>query len=106
MYEAWFLAALASKNFRDGLGSRGYSLTQRSLPRGTDVEALHDCKDRVARVIGVHRYHPRIHQPELSEHLPFTHGMTRRSRSFRKLVKELESLLILARQSRKALPDT
>lgn len=99
-YEAWFLAAFPSSRFRDGLAGRTFTLSRRSLPRGIDVEAIADCKSYVAGLIGVKKYEPTIHQPKLTEILPFTVGMTRRSRSFRKLLKELGKLLARARRRR------
>jgi len=99
-YEAWFLAAFASSRFRDGLTELGFTLNRRSLPRGTRVEEIADCKKHVAGLIGLKKYEETIHQAQLTEILPFTRGMTRRSRSFRKLLKELHSLLVQARKRR------
>jgi hypothetical protein len=97
-FEAWFLAAFPGSRFRDGLSAQGFILTRRSLPRGTEVEAIADCKAYVARLIGLKKYEPTIHQPKLTKLLPFTAEMTRRSRSFRKLLKELGALLAQARR--------
>jgi hypothetical protein len=103
-YEAWFLAAFPSTRFRQALtvlGKKlGFRLTRQSLPRGMDVEAIADCKKEVAKLLGLKKYKERIHQPALTEVLPFTPGMARRSRSFRKLLKELDDLLIRARRRR------
>ncbi len=99
-YEAWFLAAFASAKFRRPLMIQGFRLERQSLPRGMDVEAVANCKDRIAGLIGLGKYEERIHQPALTRLLPFTPGMTRRSRSFRKLLKELHELLTQARRRR------
>ncbi len=98
-YEAWFLAAFASAKFRRALEKQGFRLRQRSLPRGIDVEAIADCKARIETLIDV-RYKPAKHQPALTRILPFTPGMVQRSRSFRKLLKELHELLMMARRRR------
>src|SRR5262245_29469334 len=81
---------------------QGFRLTQQSLPRGMEVEAVADCKARIARLIGLRKYVERRHQPALTGILPFTRGMSRRSRSFRKLLKELHGLLVQARRRRAA----
>jgi hypothetical protein len=99
-YEAWFLAAFPSTRFRQALTEERYSLTRQSLPRGTDIEAIADCKSRIADLIGLRKYEERIHQPALTRILPFTPGMAQRSRSFRKLLKELHGLLVQARRRR------
>jgi Domain of unknown function (DUF4276) len=109
-YEAWFLAAFASAKFRRSLEEQGFALRQRSLTRGTDVEAIADCKARIATLVdfsidepAIRRpttYKPTVHQPALTRLLPFTPGMARRSRSFRKLLKELHELLMQARRRR------
>lgn len=103
-YEAWFLAAFASANFRRSLMAQGFQLERRSLPRGMDPEEVADCKGRIAGLIGLKKsgYEPTVHQPALTEILPFTPGMIRRSRSFRKLLKELHELLMMARRRRKS----
>jgi hypothetical protein len=109
-YEAWFLAAFATAKFRQALEEQGYRLRQRSLPRGMDVEAVADCKRRIETLVVFEkggstspqpgRYRETIHQAALTRILPFTRGMARRSRSFRKLVKELDELLMKARRRR------
>jgi hypothetical protein len=98
-YEAWFLAAFASAKFRQSLMEQEFRLERQSLPRGTDVEAIADCKARIAGLIGLGKYE-RVHQPALTQILPFTPRMARRSRSFRKLLKELHGLLMKARRRR------
>jgi len=77
-----------------------FRLERQSLPRGMDVEAIADCKARIAGLIGLGKYEERVHQPILTRLLPFTPGMARRSRSFRKLLKELHELLMQARRRR------
>jgi Domain of unknown function (DUF4276) len=99
-YEAWFLAAFPSSRFREALEKSGYSLTARSLPRRVDVEEIADCKKYVAGLLGLNKYRPTIHQPDLTRILPFTRGMADRSRSFRKLLKALHELLTKARRNR------
>jgi hypothetical protein len=92
-YEAWFLAAFPTFRFRDGLTTLNFTLTRRSLPPRTDVEAIADCKGYVADLIGVKKYEPTIHQPALTEILPFSSGMTRRSPSFGRLLTKLDALM-------------
>jgi hypothetical protein len=96
-YEAWFLAAFASTKFRRALEEQGLRPRRHSLPRGMDVEAITDCKSRIETLVDF-KYKPTKHQPTLTRILPFTTGMTRRSRSFRKLLKELHELLMKARR--------
>ena len=84
---------LPGSQFRAGLTARKYTLTRQSLPPRTDVEAIADCKGYVADLIGVKKYEPTIHQPALTEILPFTPAMTRRSPSFGRLLMELNSLI-------------
>lgn len=99
-YEAWFLAAFPSSRFREALQEKGYTLTSRSLRRNAEIEEIADCKKYVAMLLGLDKYRPTIHQPDLTRILPFTRGMTLRSRSFRKLLKALHELLALARRNR------
>ncbi len=99
-YEAWFLAAFPTDRFRQGLVQQGFRLTRHSLPRGMDVEAIADCKKEVAKLLGLTKYSPTKHQPALTRILPFTRGMSRRSRSFQKLLEELDGLLVQARRRR------
>ena len=102
-YEAWFLAAFPSTRFRRELMELGKKLnlhlTRQSLPRGIDIEGIADCKKYVAGLLGLEKYRPTTHQPDLTRILPFTPGMIGRSRSFRKLLKELDELLIRARRT-------
>ncbi len=109
-YEAWFLAAFASSRFRRALEQRGFRLRRRALPRDLDVEGIADCKGRLDTLIDftvgdaaarqATGYRPTRHQAQLTAILPFSPGMTRRSRSFRKLLKELHQLLKQARRRR------
>ncbi len=99
-YEAWFLAAFPSSRFRAGLTARKYTLTRQSLSPRTDVEAIADCKSYVADLIGVKKYEPTIHQPALTDILPFTSAMIRRSPSFSRLLTELNLLMGQARRRR------
>jgi len=95
-----YLAAFPCSRFRAGLTARKYILTRHSLPPRTDVEAIADCKRYVADLIGVKKYEPTIHQPALTDILPFTSAMTRRSPSFGRLLKELSLLMGQARRRR------
>ncbi|MBM4396618.1 MAG: DUF4276 family protein [Deltaproteobacteria bacterium] len=88
-YEVWFLAAL------DGLKRRGLVPARATLARGTRVEGKG--KALFERLLG-RKYEETIDQPDFSDCLPFTGAMARRSRSFRKLLKELESLTRKARR--------
>jgi hypothetical protein len=99
-YEAWFLAAFPSARFRDELMGLEYTLARQSLPPRTDVEAIADCKSYVAHLIGVKKYEPTIHQPALTEILPFTSAMTHRSPSFGRLLTELTALMGQVRRRR------
>jgi hypothetical protein len=101
-YEAWFLAAFALANFRRSLMDRGFRPERQSLPRGLAIEAVANCKDRIAGLIGLGKYEERVHQPILTRILPFTPAMTRRSRSYRKLLEELHVLLMKARRRRRS----
>jgi hypothetical protein len=100
-YEAWFLAAFPSTRFRQALTILG---KRQSLPRGMEVEEIADCKKEVAKLLGLKKYKETIHQPALTQLLPFTRtamrGITRRSRSFRKLLKDLHELMVQARRRR------
>jgi hypothetical protein len=99
-FEAWFLAAFGSPRFRQGLASANFTLQRHSIPRGFDVESIAGCKARIAEWVGIDRYEPIVHQPMLTRHLPFSPSMGRRSRSFRKLLDELERLTVAARTRR------
>jgi hypothetical protein len=99
-YEAWFVAGFASARFRAELANRGYTLQRQGLPRGTEVEDIADCKKYFAKLIGLKKYEEKVHQFRFTGILPFTRAVTRRSRSFRKLLKELDALLVEARKRR------
>lgn len=99
MYETWFLAALASGAFRQELVQRWNRAPAAEIPDFGEVEMVVDCKGRVStHVLGGIPYEPTIHQVELSSILPFDEATTSRSRSFRKLLKELDQLLQAARR--------
>jgi len=99
-FEAWFLSAFPSPVFRANLEASGYILSRRTLPRGTDVETIANCKAYVARLIGIPKYEPTTHQPALTGILPFTQAMCRRSPSFARLLTELDSLMQRVRRHR------
>jgi hypothetical protein len=97
-FEAWFLAALGLPAFRrKRLIIENQVLTPKSLPLGFDVEGGSGCKGDIADWLGMKFYDPKVHQKDLTAHIPFTPAMLRRSRSFRKLLKELETLTAAAR---------
>lgn len=99
-YEAWFLAAFRLPSFRRKLAAANFALTRLPLPTDLDVESIPGCKSKIAEWIGVDRYDPTDHQARLTEFLPFTAAMRRGSRSFRKLLDELERLTAAARARR------
>jgi Domain of unknown function (DUF4276) len=111
-YEAWFLAAFASRGFRRSLEQRGYYLRQRSLRRGVDVEAVSDCKRQLESLIDFSggestgsraaRYRETTDQKEFTQLLPFRPFMARRSPSFGRLLEQLEELLKQARRRESA----
>jgi hypothetical protein len=100
-YEAWFLAAFPCSRFRNGLEASNFALTRRSLPRGLDVESIADCKSYVARLVGIRKYEPTLHQPAFTNILPFTSGMAKRSPSFGRLIADLEAMMAKTRRSQK-----
>lgn len=89
-YEAWFLAGL-DRLRRVGLIPCG------GVPR--NVESIRDCKGRLQAFLG-RRYEETVDQARLTAGLPFTAAMRRRSRSFGKLLRELEGLAKAARRAR------
>ncbi len=109
-YEAWFLAAFASKVFRDSLMSQRYVLKQNRLPQGLNVEAISGCERRLEELIDFGQgdsagrrtagYKKTKHQAELTSLLPFGRFMTRRSPSFGRLLRVLDVLLSQARRRR------
>jgi Domain of unknown function (DUF4276) len=99
-FEAWFLAAFPSARFRDALTAAHFNLTRKSLPKGFHVEGVRDCKRHIATLLGLAKFEETIHQEAIARLLPFTTAMAGRSRSFRKLLSELHSLLIQARKRR------
>jgi len=97
-YEVWFLAALASLRRAAHIPHGGRLSTPLS-----DIETLRDCKKRMAQLLG-RPYEPTMDQPDFTERLPFTPAMTKRSRSYRKLLKALEELTRAARRNRRPPP--
>src|SRR5271157_105578 len=95
-----FLSAFPSPVFRANLEASGYVLSCRTLPRGTDVETVANCKAYVVRLIGIPKYEPTTHQPALTGILPFNQAMCRRSPSFARLLTELDSLMQRVRRHR------
>jgi hypothetical protein len=84
-YEAWFLANVNS--FR----ARGLFSKHTAIPRDLDPESTRDCKGLIAELIGC-RYEETVHQLELTCGLRFSPGAIGRSRSYGKLIRDLERL--------------
>lgn len=99
-YEVWFLAALASGSFRKDLVKLGYKPSVQLRRSKRDIESIRDCKKAISKAIGLTKYEETIHQKELTGILPFTRQQKLQSRSFRKLVEELDRLLVAARVRR------
>jgi hypothetical protein len=91
-YEAWFLAGLKALRRAGKLPPD----TRLSTPLSA-IEDIRDCKKHVTRLLG-RRYEESTDQAELSEALPYTSAMTRRSRSYRKLLDALDALTRAARK--------
>jgi Domain of unknown function (DUF4276) len=85
-YEAWFLAMLPKLRMVGRLNPRAWSSAYPDR-----IEDKRDCKGEVAKLL-VGGYRPTLNQAELSNYLPFTAAMKRRSRSYRKLLDTLERL--------------
>lgn len=98
-YEAWFLVALRSSAFRKGLVDAGLCATSPTA-RVEDAESIADCKKVVAETILGTAYRETVHQQRLTQLLPFSKVVATHSRSFRKLLKELDALLQAARARR------
>lgn len=96
-YEAWFLAAFGLESVQRALAAAKYALTKQPITPDFDVESSPGCKSKIAEWIGVDRYDPTDHQARLTEFLPFTVAMRSRSRSFHKMLDELEKLTAAAR---------
>ena len=92
-YEAWFLAGLQSLRRAGLLPERG------STSDPPDPELVRDCKGSVARLMGC-KYEETVHQLVLTRGLRFSRGACIRSRSYSKLLRDLECL---SRQARKRL---
>jgi hypothetical protein len=95
-YEVWFLAALTRLR-QSGLIPQEARL-EKQLP---DLETIRDCKKPLTALLG-RPYEETTDQPEFTDVLPFTSGMAKRSRSYRKLLKALEELTRAARAHRTA----
>ncbi len=82
-FEAWLVASAESLSGHRGLSS--------GLAAPADPEAVHDAKGWLsARMTAGRVYSPRVDQAALTQALDF--GLAERSRSFRKLLRELERL--------------
>jgi hypothetical protein len=92
-YEAWFLAALPALR-RAGKVPRGAR-----LPALTHIESIRGCKETLRALLGC-PYEEATDQADFTGALPFTAGMTARSRSYGKLMRALEALTRAARASR------
>ncbi len=90
-YEAWFLASLQS--------IRTAGLLPNENGKLDPVEDIRDCKGRVAALMG-QRYEETVHQLQLTHGMSFSKGPRSRSRSFAKLVRDLERLTREARSRR------
>jgi hypothetical protein len=91
-YEAWFLAGLTALR------------RAAKVPPGEDVpkesiERLRDCKKPLRSLLG-RPYEETIDQPDFTEALPFTPGMSKRSPSYGKLMRALAALTRAARARR------
>jgi hypothetical protein len=84
-YEAWSLAQL------DVLKAAGVARTSMELPEGYRIEQAAGYKAKMRQMLG-ERYRPTVHQGMLTRHLVFAGRPAARSRSFRKLIKELQYL--------------
>lgn len=85
-YEAWFLAGAESLAGRRNLNP--------NLTAPANPEDMRDAKGWLGRqMIGSRRYSPARDQPALSKHLDLALAKAR-SRSFRKLWKEVAAILV------------
>ncbi len=88
-YESWLLASIdefrKEKVLRKGAG----------LPQDFDIEKAAGNKRRMSKLLG-EPYEETVHMKKLSSCIGFSNAASRRSRSFRKLVKELRMLTGLA----------
>lgn len=89
-FEAWFIAAT------ERLRASGHFVPAATFAVNTQIEQIASCKGRMLKLLG-RTYSPAADQHRLAADLPFTQTMTRRSRSFGKLLRELERLCREAR---------
>jgi hypothetical protein len=93
-FEAWFLAGyrrlVSRRQFKPSFLSNACF----------DPERPRDCKGKVGECLG-RAYSPTVDQRELVAHLGFGSYMSRYSRSFRKLIKDLEFMARRARENRR-----
>ncbi len=64
-----------------------------------NIESRRDCKSAMRALLG-RPYEETTDQPELTDHLPFTPGMAKRSPSYGKLLRALLALTKAARARR------
>lgn len=95
-YEVWFLAALRTLR-RTGRLPREKRWEKSIL----DIESISDCKKPLSQMLG-RRYEETTDQTDFTEALPFTSTVARRSRSYQKLLKALQSLTQAARRRRRS----
>jgi hypothetical protein len=91
-FEAWYLAAYRR------LKTFGQFNAGAAFASGFDVESPSDCKGHVARCLG-RKYSPTADQRVLAKHIGFGSYMANYSRSFKKLLKDLEWLAKEARRN-------
>lgn len=84
-YEAWFLASLRSIRRAGLLPPRGNARDPRA------IETVRDCKGRIGELMG-RSYEETVHQLELTRGLSFSQISRSRSRSYDKLLRDLERL--------------
>lgn len=93
-FEAWFLAGYRRLKHQE------YFLKEVRFPPGFDVEGPRDCKGRVGECMG-RKYSPTADQKVLARGIGFKAYMGRHSRSFRKLLRDLERIAREARRARR-----
>lgn len=91
-YEAWLLASLGA------LKRAGKVPVHASVPEA-NIETIRDCKRALRTFLG-RPYEETTDQPDLTQHLPFTPGMAKRSPSYGKLLRALLALTRAARVNR------
>lgn len=91
-YEVWFLAAL------EALRRAGKLPREKRWEKSrSDIESIRDCKKPLAYLLE-RPYEETTDQEDFTKALPFTATMAKRSRSYRKLLKALETLTQTARR--------